>query len=149
MVEITAQAKQVRLGDLTVSEIDIVNALEEKEGSIAEAAEALGVKRHVLASAISSNEYLRNIHMDFLEAGIDAAQRVVFAAVKAGKLDAATFVLSTLGKDRGFSTKQELTLKKGGPDFNAMDEEALKAFILSDPDMVKALLECREQSAAC
>jgi hypothetical protein len=91
MASVTAKA--VKLGDLTVTEIDIVRALEATEGSIADAAEVLGVKRYVLASTIGGNEYLRNIHMDFLEAGIDAAQRVVFAAVKAGKLEAATFLL--------------------------------------------------------
>lgn len=130
----------VTLGDSAWPEADIVRALEVAEGSIADAATALGVKRHILATAISRNEYLRNVHIDFLEAGIDAAQKIVFDAVKQGNLTAATFVLSTIGKDRGFSTKQELTLRKAERADDMSDDE-LTAIIRSSPELMKRLIE--------
>ncbi len=130
----------VQLSNRTVAEAEIVAALEAAEGSIADAAASLGVKRHVLASAISRSEYLRAVHMDFLEAGIDAAQRVVFTAVKQGRLEAATFVLSTVGKERGFSTKQELKLSKAEPRFKDMSEAELTEFIQSNKDTLAELL---------
>ena len=102
----------VELDDREFTKTDIVEALFSVEGNLSAAAKILGVRRNKLASFINNNRELRAIHMDFMEAMIDAAQDVVFTAVKDGDYDAAAFVLTTLGKDRGYSSKQEFLVKK-------------------------------------
>lgn len=101
----------ITIGDVQLTQQDIANALEEVDGNLAKAAALLGVRRGKLVTAISRDTDLRELHEDYLERAIDNAQANVFEAVEAKNYQASCFLLSTLGKDRGYSTKSELTLK--------------------------------------
>ena len=117
---------------------EIAAALEKANGNLSEAAAHLGIKRHVLAGHVERVEALRLYHLDFLEKAIDKAQSNVFKAVENGDYGASQFLLTTLGKDRGFSTKQEMTLAKT-VDLNDLSEEQLIARIDELIPQVEAL----------
>jgi hypothetical protein len=119
------QPQLVLVGEAHIPQAEIIAALEAAKGNLSEAAEALGVRRHNLARVITGDSELRSIHMDCLERHIDAAQSVVFKAVEQGNYVAATFVLSTIGKEAGWSTKQELTLRTKEPNLNDLNEVEL------------------------
>lgn len=113
------------IGDKQLTVQDIANALYEVNGNLAKAAEILGVRRGKLFTAINRHSDLRELHEDFLEAAIDNAQANVFEAVEAKNYAASCFLLSTLGKERGYSTKQELTVKKA--EVEELSDEELRA----------------------
>lgn len=121
----------------TIRREGVLAALLRSSGSIADAAALLGVRRHELATRISRDPELRQYHMDFVESAIDKAQQNVFQAVANGDYAASQFVLTTLGKGRGFSTKQELSLVK---------EEALSE--LSEAELEEKLRRAQERLTA-
>jgi hypothetical protein len=110
----------------TLTVDDFAEALHEARGNLSQAAEALGIKRHQLARHVEHVDYLRAIHLDWIERAIDRAQSNVFLAVESGDYAASTFILTTLGKERGYSTKQEMQLVKS-VDINELSEEELVA----------------------
>lgn len=87
-----------------VSIAEIIEALEEAEGNVAAAARKLEVKRAYLKARIDKEPQLILMLDDMREEIKDDAQSNMFKAVKAGDRGASQFVLSTLGRDRGFST---------------------------------------------
>lgn len=130
----------------TLTESEIAAALEKCDGNLSEAAEHLGIKRHVLAKHVQHVEALRLYHLDFLEKAIDKAQSNVFKAVESGDYGASQFLLTTLGKDRGFSTKQEMTLVKS-VDLTELSDEELDSRIDELAEALIAEREARKQIA--
>lgn len=113
----------------TITSCQIIAALEESEGILGEAAKLLGIKRYELEDALNADQNLNRIHLSIVEGMIDIAQRNVFSAVKDGNYAASIFILQTLAKERGYSTKSELSLKSVGKTFDDMTEEELLHFL--------------------
>jgi hypothetical protein len=76
--------------------------LTEAMGNIAAVARAFGVSRQAVAAFISRRPSLQAILQEARETMIDHAESAVFAAVLNGDLSAAKYVLSTVGKGRGW-----------------------------------------------
>jgi Bacterial regulatory protein, Fis family len=114
----------------TLFNSDIVAALESARGILSKAAEALGIRRHQLEQALDADRYLHRILMDQINTMIDKAQENVMTAIDAGKYDASIFVLQTLGKEKGYSTKSELTLTKIERPMEDMSIEELEAHMV-------------------
>jgi hypothetical protein len=113
----------------TIANSEIIAALESSRGILCKAAEALGVRRHQLEQAIDSDKALHQIYMDQIHTMIDKAQENVMIAVDAGKYDASIFVLQTLAKEKGWSTRTELTLVKVEKSVDNMSVEELDQFL--------------------
>jgi hypothetical protein len=112
-----------------MSNEQIIAALEQAEGILVDAATLLGIKRYELEDRLNDDPYLNRIHLSIVEGMIDGAQKNIFTAVKAGNYAASVFVLTTLAKERGYSTKAELSLKTVGKSFDDMSEKELLDFL--------------------
>ena len=119
----------VALEKRTISSQEIVAALEQSEGILVDAAKLLGVRRFELEDIINGDEHLSRVHISLIEEVIDRAQKNVFKAVSDGNYTASIFVLQNIGKERGFSTRAELTLKSTAKDVNQMSEKELVDYL--------------------
>lgn len=89
------QASHITLGD-------IYSALVEARGNRSEAARNLGIRRPILSAKIDANPTLLALCQDLRESITDKAETNIFNEVERGDQSASRFVLSTLGKDRGY-----------------------------------------------
>jgi hypothetical protein len=64
---------------------------------------------------IDSDADLKVAADELLQEILDKAEDNIFGAVAKGDVNQSQFVLKTLGKDRGYATRQESTGKDGGP----------------------------------
>lgn len=90
-------------------------AIEEHHGNIAAVARHFGERRSKLKERIDRSPFLISLLNDLNEEIKDIAQGNIRAAVIAGDPAASRFVLMTIGKDRGYSTRVEQTGKDGAP----------------------------------
>lgn len=86
---------------------DVAAALVRSEGNISKAARDLSIRRSSLKTRIDTHPELQVLLMDLRDEIIDVAEDNVFKDVKAGDGGASRFVLSTIGKERGWVTRQE------------------------------------------
>lgn len=114
----------------TITNSEIIDALEYKEGCIVEAAEHLGIKRYDLEDALNADPFLNKVYINIIEGFVDLAQKNVFQAVKGGNANLSIWLLERIGKERGYSTKAELTLVKAERSLEDMSEEELDERIL-------------------
>lgn len=61
------------------------------------------VTRSYLKDRISNSPLLIEVLDDIRESALDAAERNVFEAVRAGRIEESKFVLTTLGRERGYT----------------------------------------------
>ena len=91
-----------------VSVEQIANALRDARGNKSAAARNLTqtsgveVSRRYLAGKIDSNPALLELVEDLRESVIDNAETNIFDAIAGGRLEESKFVLTTIGKDRGY-----------------------------------------------
>jgi hypothetical protein len=91
-----------------VEDKQICEALLECDGNVSAAAKWLSaelripVARQYVAGRISRSSALQEILEDIRETVIDDAESNVFRAVRAGRIEESKFVLTTIGKDRGY-----------------------------------------------
>ena len=98
-----------------VSNAVIASTLLKCEGNLAATARKLKMRRNTLRDRISTSPDLVVIASDQREGVIDDAETNIFMAAKLGDLPACKFVLSTIGKDRGYGQRSEVTGIGGGP----------------------------------
>lgn len=98
---------------LTDSQIE--EALLEHNGKIHLTAKALGYSGSWLGVRIRKSEHLFDLWKNLREERLDRAENVLEEAEKAGDLKAIFFTLRTIGKDRGYVERQEVTGIDGGP----------------------------------
>ena len=93
-------------GDYTEQEIAF--AIIDCGGYISAIAKTLGCKIESIRNAINSNTELKELVYEQREELLDNAERGLVKAVNAGKLEAIKFVLSRLGRNRGYGQKLEV-----------------------------------------
>jgi len=92
----------------TVGEEGIIEALKQSRGNVSHAARLLGVNRRTVHRCLVRHPHLREIVDDLHERIIDKAEENLFDAVERGDLRASWRVLTTLGKDRGYTQRREV-----------------------------------------
>jgi hypothetical protein len=106
---------------------EIREALEATHGAVYLAAEQLQLSPQALYARIKKSTELTALRESFRGRLLDTAEVKLEAAVEAGDLSAIKYVLSTLGKDRGYVQKQEVETnghleleiqEKTGPELN-------------------------------
>lgn len=94
-------------GDKQYTDQDIVQAIRAANGLLSVAAEKLGCSRRTIELRAKESEEVREAISTAQERELDEAESQLGKAVRAGKAWAIIFILSTLGKKRGF-TKQQI-----------------------------------------
>ena len=104
---------------MSLSDKDIIKALKKYKGNLSVAAEYLGCERNTIYNRMQKNpdiqkarEEAEERRLDLYEAAIDKA------ALVEGKVDALKYVLSTRGRKRGYSEKQEIEVSGTGITIN-------------------------------
>ena len=88
-----------------VTDGEIWEALEQNEGNVAAAARALGMLRNKLQERIDRKPELIQLLQDIREETVDIAENNQMKRARSGAdPNAERFVLSTLGRKRGYST---------------------------------------------
>ncbi len=87
---------------VTVSDEQIGKALRDSGGVIAHAAEAVGLSRRGITKRIQGNADLEAARDEGRAEILDHGETGLFTAVRAGKPWAIRFVLTRLGRDRGY-----------------------------------------------
>lgn len=95
--------------------IDVVAALIESTFSVGPAARLLGRSRSGLLGYIERNPEVSEWYYEERETCLDYAEKNMYEAAMKGDLNAAKFLLSTVAKSRGYSTRQEATGPNGMP----------------------------------
>lgn len=90
----------------------VVYALDTAKGNVSKASDLLECRPKTLRSYIARHKELQDIIADYQERVLDLAQEIIFKEVECGDYASARYVLDTLGKDRGFSHKEEFPAKK-------------------------------------
>ena len=122
---------------LTIKQI--AHALEAKAGNITQAARALGVTRDALHKRIAKSEELQRLVIASREELVDIAESTIRKNIRKGDVASTIFVLKTLGKNRGYVERQEIT----GADSGAIKIEEVSGAgerILSRIDSIAAKL---------
>lgn len=97
---------ELLLRENRVSDLDngtIYHALLDAKGNLTEAAAALEVSRTALKKRIEGVPALVQVMGDFREGIVDRAESNVWEDVRKGDATASRFVLSTIGKERGYT----------------------------------------------
>lgn len=89
-------------------------ALQKTFGNVMLAARELGISRTTLYNKINTSDRLRVIVTDGREEIIDIAESALRSRLTQGDTTAIIFTLKTLGKERGYVERQEITTGKDG-----------------------------------
>lgn len=90
----------------------VAAVLTASSGNITKAARDLGINRGNLKKRIDTHPELQALLMDLRDEIVDIAEDNIYKDVRDGDSGASRFVLSTLGKDRGWVTRQENSNKE-------------------------------------
>lgn len=101
-------------GQARLTAEQIKHALEGASGNISYAAKSLGVSRSTLYRRIDASPALKVVLADSREELKDIAESALKRAVIAGEGWAVCFALKTVGRDRGYVERQEVTGADGG-----------------------------------
>lgn len=94
-----------------VSLAQVEAALRNSGGLIATAARALGVSRQAIQQKTKKYPHLRAIVDDERELHVDLAESALKVALRGGEAWAVCFTLKTIGRQRGYVERQELTVR--------------------------------------
>ena len=114
---------------------DVLVALFVSGGQITVAAAMLGRKSIKLRNYLLSNSDARDFRDEMTESVLDAVERSHNYAAITGDGAAQRFILSTLGKNRGYTTRVENTGKDGAPiqtenvDLTKLSDEQLSRLV--------------------
>jgi len=90
------------------SQKQIIDALTQARGLKSPAARALGCSRHTISRYIERYPAVRQAYEDALEESLDVAQSKLMILVDREEWRAIRYILSTLGKHRGFTERHEI-----------------------------------------
>ena len=106
-----------------VSDEDLAKALIKYGGNISATARSFNKRRRYVSERIDMSEYLQSLKDDLRAEVIDYAEQNYVVKVMEGDMAASAFVLTTLGKDRGYTTRSELTGVGGASVFKGAADE--------------------------
>lgn len=92
-----------------------IDAIPGSAGIVTTIAKRVGCSWHTCKKYIETYPTIRDAYQDECESLTDYAESKLIEAIKAGDLAAVKYYLSTKGKNRGYSERQEVTGKDGGP----------------------------------
>jgi hypothetical protein len=101
------------MGKPTVKELK--EAIPGSGGIISTIAKRVGCDWSTAKKYIDASPVLSQMYQNERESILDMAEGVLFKNIREGDSQDAKWVLSRLGKDRGFSERQEVTGAEGGP----------------------------------
>ena len=101
------------IGDITTQMI--LDAIDRIGPDRAEVSTALGMNYKTLVSRIVRNKELQDAFNKSREKMIDQAEGIIKKSLDNGDLKTAKFVVARLGKDRGWTTREELSGPNGEP----------------------------------
>ena len=93
---------------------EVIDALKQAHGIKAHAAEILGCTRITVDNYIDRHPTVARAYEDLRQTIVDRAERGLIKLLIAEEWPAIKYVLSTLGKDRGYTERQEITGQDGG-----------------------------------
>ena len=93
---------------LVLDEKKVIETLTAAHGNVSLASQKLGVNRRTIHRHMKKNPALRQVVEDCREQMLDKAEGNIFEAAEKGDLAACRFILTTLGKARGYSTRKEI-----------------------------------------
>ena len=99
--------------------VEVVEALRAARGIKTHAAQTLGCDRLTVDNYIKRHPTVAKAYQELREAMVDQAERGLIHLLDAEDWQAIKYTLSTLGKDRGYIERQEVT----GPDGTALQVE--------------------------
>jgi hypothetical protein len=102
-----------RAANCTIREIlDAINTVGPFPALVAK---RLGIKADSLHHRLRRNATLAKAYADKKAYLVDIAEKNIMEAVEAGNLKQSQFILRTLGKDRGYTMRDEVVGQDGGP----------------------------------
>ena len=118
------------------AEEDVAAAIIFFRGSYASMARALGRSRNSVVNYISQVAYLRDLRDEIVESALDDIEYGYMIDALKGVTEARKFFLQTLGRSRGYVTRNESTGPDGGPihlksrlDVGKLSTEALEEIL--------------------
>ena len=107
----------------------ILEAIKDSGGIMSTIARRLGVTWHTADTWVKQYDETKQALQDEREAILDLAESTLFRNIKDGNSQDAKWLLSTMGKNRGYNERQEITGVDGGPiDVNAIIRKAEEEF---------------------
>lgn len=95
--------------------VDIVAAIYHTRANVHKMTILLRRTRKQISEFLERNIDIQQIRYDIFDGVLDQLEDDVLSSALAGEGQDRRFVLSTLGKDRGFSTRQQVTGRNDGP----------------------------------
>ena len=93
---------------LEYTEDQLLEAIKDTGGIMSRIADKLGCSWHSAEKHVNKNEVAKQAYKDERQGLIDDSENVIRNAVKGGDVQSAKFVLMTLGKNRGYTERQEV-----------------------------------------
>lgn len=112
-----------------------------KTGTISGASTLLGADRGTIKRYIDDDPEIENAVLEAKEILIDLAETGLIKNVKKGDQSAINYVLSTLGKERGYVRRVENTGKGGGPIQSEIKVKSNNKNVLDKIDKLKRQIE--------
>ena len=125
--------------DAAMAEQDLVAALLKHRGAYSRMAEDLGRSRSQIESVVTRNDEYRALRDDLREAVIDEIEASAMQQAINGDSAQQRFFLQTIGKNRGYVTREEKTGKDGAP---LADQSRIDASQLPE-EVLRQLLEAK------
>lgn len=108
-----------------IHEADLVAAMLKHHANPARVARELGRSRSEVVRVIARNDEYRSLSDELREIALDLVEDAVMKQAVLGDGTQARFILQTLGKDRGYVTRNEATGKDGAPLESKIDPSKL------------------------
>ncbi len=93
----------------------IIEAIKDSGGIMSTIARRLGVTWHTADTWVKQYDETKQALQDEREAILDLAESTLFRNIKDGNSQDAKWLLSTMGKNRGYSERHEITGADGEP----------------------------------
>mgnify|MGYP001560853237 CR=1 FL=1 len=94
---------------------EIIEGLQRHQGMVYLAAEAMHCSPHTILARLKNSPEVKAIYVALRGHRVDVAELKLYDQTLAGEPWAVQFTLKTIGKDRGYSERQEVTGEGGGP----------------------------------
>jgi predicted transcriptional regulator len=91
----------------------VIKAIKEKKGIVSSVADTLGVSRLTVYNYINRHATVQQALQDERERMIDTAESALYVALSKQEAWAVSLVLKTIGKNRGYVERHEVTGKDG------------------------------------
>jgi hypothetical protein len=132
-----------------VDDEDLATALKETNGLVSMTSKLVGIGSNLIYTRISQSPYLRGVLDEIRSARVDLAESKLTEALNRGEPYAVTLTLKTLGKDRGYTERSELTGPNNTPlfdtdhivviehgKFDKPKEEAIDGTVTESPKLI-------------